>query len=118
MIKKLNLVFIFSDQQRADTMSCYGNDRIETPVFNALGEAAVNPAMSTPWRSIVSADRWRLNLSAHDQCELYDLNADPFKMISLFDSPKQQSRIATMTERIRRWQERTEDRSPLPPLIP
>ena len=38
------------------------------------GEAEVNPAMSTPWRSVISADRWKLNLSAHDQCELYDLN--------------------------------------------
>jgi arylsulfatase A-like enzyme len=34
------------------------------------GEAEVNPAMGTPWRTVVSADRWKLNLSAHDQCEL------------------------------------------------
>ena len=26
-----NLLFIFSDQQRADTMAAYGNDWIETP---------------------------------------------------------------------------------------
>ena len=28
---KRNLVFIMSDQQRYDTMSCYGNDWIQTP---------------------------------------------------------------------------------------
>ena len=31
-----NLVFIFSDQQRHDTMACYGNDWIDTPNLNAL----------------------------------------------------------------------------------
>ena len=31
--------------------------------------------MRTPWRSVIAPDRWKLNLSAHDQCELYDLNS-------------------------------------------
>jgi arylsulfatase A-like enzyme len=31
-----NLVFIFSDQQRYDTMACYGNHWINTPNLNAL----------------------------------------------------------------------------------
>ena len=31
-----NLVFIFSDQQRADTMACYGNDWLNVPNLNAL----------------------------------------------------------------------------------
>jgi arylsulfatase A-like enzyme len=33
-----NLLFIFTDQQRADTMSAYGNERIRTPNFNRLAE--------------------------------------------------------------------------------
>ena len=37
-MKKPNLLFIFTDQQRADTMSCYGNDQIETPAMNALAD--------------------------------------------------------------------------------
>ena len=36
MAKKPNLVFIFSDQQRQDTMACYGNDWIQTPNLNKL----------------------------------------------------------------------------------
>tara|TARA_B100001179_G_scaffold231492_1_gene221503 strand:+ start:879 stop:2378 length:1500 start_codon:yes stop_codon:yes gene_type:complete len=36
--KKPNLVFIMSDQQRFDTMSCYGNDWINTPRLNELSE--------------------------------------------------------------------------------
>ena len=35
-MKHPNLLYIFTDQQRADTMRCYGNDRIETPALNAL----------------------------------------------------------------------------------
>ncbi|MFP6835707.1 MAG: sulfatase-like hydrolase/transferase [Pseudomonadales bacterium] len=36
MATKRNLVFIFSDQQRYDTMACYGNRWINTPHLNAL----------------------------------------------------------------------------------
>ena len=77
------------------------------------GEAEVNPAMSTPWRSVISADRWKLNLSVHDQCELYDLNADPYETVNYFDDPKCRDRIQDLTERIRQWQVRTDDRVPL-----
>tara|TARA_B100001123_G_C15341134_1_gene1034964 strand:+ start:600 stop:773 length:174 start_codon:yes stop_codon:yes gene_type:complete len=34
--KKPNLIFIMSDQQRFDTISCYGNDWINTPNLNKL----------------------------------------------------------------------------------
>ena len=30
-----------------------------------------------PWRTVISGDGWKLNLSPVDQCELYDLNDDP-----------------------------------------
>ncbi len=33
-----NLVFMFSDQQRYDTMSCYGNEWINTPNLNAMAD--------------------------------------------------------------------------------
>jgi arylsulfatase A-like enzyme len=36
MPSKPNIVFIFSDQQRYDTLSCYGNDWIQVPNLNAL----------------------------------------------------------------------------------
>ena len=35
---KPNLVFIMSDQQRFDTLACYGNDWINTPRLNELSE--------------------------------------------------------------------------------
>ncbi len=33
-----NLLYLFTDQQRRDTLSCYGNDLIDTPNLNALAE--------------------------------------------------------------------------------
>ena len=37
-VTKPNLVFIMSDQQRFDTMACYGNDWINTPNLNKLSD--------------------------------------------------------------------------------
>ncbi len=36
MPRKPNLLFILTDQQRHDTLACYGNDRVQTPNLNAL----------------------------------------------------------------------------------
>ena len=35
---KPNIVFIMSDQQRYDTLECYGNDWINTPRLNELAK--------------------------------------------------------------------------------
>ncbi|MCZ6678057.1 MAG: sulfatase-like hydrolase/transferase [Candidatus Poribacteria bacterium] len=80
----------------------------------SIGEAEVNRSMAPPLRTIVSADRWKLNLYARGQCELYDLNADAFEMENLFDSPDHRNRIRDLTERLRQWQERTGDKETLP----
>ena len=38
VVNRPNLVFVFSDRQRFDTLACYGNDWIQTPNLNALAE--------------------------------------------------------------------------------
>ncbi|MDP6039123.1 MAG: sulfatase-like hydrolase/transferase, partial [Candidatus Latescibacteria bacterium] len=60
MARKPNLLFIFTDQQRFDTMRCYGNDFVETPNLNALSESAfvfehpyVSQPVCTPARSTI-----------------------------------------------------------------
>ena len=60
MANKPNLVFIFSDQQRQDTMACYGNDWINTPNLNALAlrsfvfrNAYVTQPVCTPARASI-----------------------------------------------------------------
>jgi arylsulfatase A-like enzyme len=69
-----------------------------------------------PWRSVVSAGGWKLNLSTTDHCELYDLNTDPGETRNLFDDPAQQGRIRDLADRIRQWQARTADTVELPRL--
>ena len=58
MGNKKNLVFICSDQQRTDTMNCYGNDWVKVPNLNTLASqsfvfenAYVTQAVCTPARA-------------------------------------------------------------------
>ncbi len=60
MRRKPNLLFIFTDQQRADTLGCYGNRVVQTPVLDRLaGEsvlfenAYVTQPVCTPARSSI-----------------------------------------------------------------
>ncbi len=59
-MKRRNLVFLYTDEQAAGTMSAYGNDLIETPNLDALAQdsvvfdnAYVTQPVSTPSRSSI-----------------------------------------------------------------
>ena len=69
---------------------------------------------SDPWRSIISHDGWKLNASATDQSELFDLNTDPHELTNRFNDPDQRGRIADLLDRIRAWQATVADTAPLP----
>lgn len=79
-----------------------------------LGSPAINRMVSVPWRSVVTGDRWKLNLSPGDQCELYDLNSDPAELENLFNLPEHRDRVREMAASIRIWQQETGDTMPLP----
>jgi arylsulfatase len=79
-----------------------------------LGSPAINRMLDLPWRSVVTPDRWKLNLCAGDQCELFDLNTDPCEVNNLFNDPSHKDRIRDMAARIRIWQMETGDTAPLP----
>lgn len=60
-----NLLFIFSDQQRADTMAAYGNDWADTPAMNRLAASGavvencyVSSPICTPSRSTILTGTW------------------------------------------------------------
>ncbi|MDE0593380.1 MAG: sulfatase-like hydrolase/transferase [Dehalococcoidia bacterium] len=79
-----------------------------------LGSPDINRMVSIPWRGVVTGDRWKLNLSPGDQCELYDLNTDRAELNNLFNKPEHIDRIRKMAARIRIWQDETGDDMPLP----
>ena len=74
----------------------------------------LNSLKTLPWRSIVTADRWKLNLYVGDQCELFDLNTDPVEQCNLFNDPAYKDRVRQMASRVRLWQHHTGDTAPLP----
>src|SRR5690348_17362589 len=39
-LSRSNLLFLWTDQQRADTLACYGNTRVQAPNLNALAAGA------------------------------------------------------------------------------
>ncbi len=86
----------------------------EHPPTVPLGNDDIERMAQVSWRSVVTADRWKLNLSPGDQCELYDLNADPYEMHNLFDDQECRDRVRDMTARIRIWQQAVDDRLTLP----
>ena len=78
-----------------------------------LGSDTINRMLALPYRSVVS-DRWKLNLCAGDQGELFDLRSDPYEQTNLFDDPAHSDRVLDMAARIRMWQFETGDTAPLP----
>ena len=87
----------------------------KTPILGNPAEE-IKRVAGLPWRSVVSTEGWKLNLCPEDQCELYDLNADPCEQNNLFDDPDQKQRVRELAGRIRAWQQKTGDETPLPSL--
>ncbi|HPD30855.1 MAG TPA: sulfatase-like hydrolase/transferase [Phycisphaerae bacterium] len=65
-------------------------------------------------RTIVSPDGWKLCLSDTDRSQLFNLRDDPGETRNLFDSGRHEDVIVRLTERIRRWQQKTGDTMKLP----
>src|SRR5207244_13432276 len=64
-MRKPNLIFFLTDQQRADTMACYGNHRVHAPNLNKLAAesavfegAYVTQPLCTPSRASLFTGTW------------------------------------------------------------
>jgi hypothetical protein len=79
----------------------------------SMAPPEIDRANSLTWRSVVSG-RWKLNLCAGDQCELFNLETDPYEQSNLFNDLAQRDRVSDLADRIRSWQQRTGDNVPLP----
>ena len=60
-----NILYIFTDQQRVDTLRCYGNEQIETPALDALASAGfvfenayVSQPVCSPARATMLTGLW------------------------------------------------------------
>ena len=61
-------------------------------------------------RAVVSPDGWKLCLSDHDRCQLFNLREDPGETVNLFDSGRHGDIIGRLTGQIHRWQESVDDK--------
>ena len=84
------------------------------PATISLGSAEVERLSETPWRSMVSPDRWKLNLSPDDTCELFDLNNDPLELTNLYGDPNHRQKVRELTDRMLAWQQAVGDELELP----
>jgi arylsulfatase A-like enzyme len=93
---KPNLLFLWTDQQRADTMAAYGNTRYRVPVWNKLAAESVVfdrcydvQPLCTPARSSVMTGTWpHTNGCIHNNVRL---RADVKTMPELLDDPSYQT---------------------------
>ncbi len=68
MAAKPNLLFIFTDEQRFDTLRCYGNDFVRAPNLNALAEESFifqHPYVTQPVLYACAVDHYDRPLSPH-----------------------------------------------------
>jgi arylsulfatase A-like enzyme len=71
-----------------------------------------------PHRCVITGDGWKLNLAVGDQCELYDLNNDPYEQVNLYDDPAYVDLVVEMAKKIRNWQISTGDTALIPDVYP
>ena len=105
---------VFVQHNGAPVELAWGPDRRTVRDEGVQGNDEINRLNELPWRSLVTADRWKLNLCPGDRSQLFDLNTDPHELNNLFDHPEHRDRIRTMAARIRQWQDETGDQASLP----
>lgn len=83
-------------------------------VWDLPPEGPDDQGMHSRWRTLITPDGWKLNVSAGDLGELYDLADDPHEQRNRITDPAQDRRIRHMLERLRIWQHETGDTCSLP----
>jgi arylsulfatase A-like enzyme len=83
----------------------------EEPVGDGHVVIEWNPEwmLDRPIRTVISRDRWKLNVYAADRWELFDLSSDPFERVNLFGREDQGERVRGMYDALRKWQASVDD---------
>ncbi len=61
------------------------------------------------WRGVITSSGWKLNVSADDLPELYNLQTDPYEQCNLIHEPDMQEIKERLYRYLLTWQEKTED---------
>lgn len=85
------------------------------PFNTTISPRDIRRFSSMPRRAIISHEGLKLHLSPGDQCELYDLNDDPHELVNLYNDPAHRHTIRDLASRIRLWQEKYKDYTPVLP---
>ena len=93
-----------------------GSDgRPTAPFKTTIPDRVIRRVSSMPRRAIISHEGMKLHLSPGDQCELYDLNNDPHELRNLYNDEAYRHTIRDLASRIRLWQEKYKDYTPVLP---
>lgn len=93
-----------------------GSDGRPSEPFNTtIPERVIQRVSTMPRRAIISYEGMKLHLSPGDQCELYDLNNDPHELHNLYNDEAYRHVIRDLASRIRLWQEKYKDYTPVLP---
>jgi arylsulfatase A-like enzyme len=93
-----------------------GSVSVPEPMLEVASQDEVLAAITDPVRTVATPDGWKLNYSPLGEHELYNLDEDPLETHNLAMQNELRPVIEDLLNRIRRWQERTEDTVVLPPL--
>lgn len=85
------------------------------PIDTDITWEEVQRVSPIPRRVIISSEGIKLHLSPSDQCELYDLNDDPHELVNLYNDESHRHTIRDLASRIRLWQEKYKDYTPVLP---
>jgi arylsulfatase A-like enzyme len=119
--ERMNILLIMTDQQRYDTLGCYGATTCRTPNVDAIAargvrfDRAYTPTspctghiFPTPLR-FVRTRTHKLVYNRSDIGELYDLVNDPWEMRNLIDLPETSALQDGLLEQIRDHMVQLED---------
>jgi len=91
-----NVLFLFTDDQRFDTLSALGNSEIHTPNMDRLVQRGVKDRRFKLIEYVVEGRR---------TTQLFDLLTAPSEKDNLAGDPVHSSRPADLRQELRRWQD-------------
>lgn len=113
---------LFGEANLTDDVFVIWNDNTMKPGDVDLPGVSRDILAAVPdqqWRTVITADGWKLNRCATDPCnELFNLFDDPHELNNRFADPDCRELIETLTERIQAWQASVGDTVEISPVSP